>query len=117
MSCVKLRANIIAAVAFEYSEKGCRQPVSSASHVAPLVKKGRVSSRTRAKEASAAVVSKSGSTSAPCGPALKMMIRVLPARDHEKVVVCALGVGASVLYFLRASRPVGTIGKFVCTNS
>ena len=52
---------------------------------------------------------------APADP--KMMIRVLPARDHKKIFACALGVGASVLYLLRAARPVGTIGKTNSTNS
>ena len=52
---------------------------------------------------------------APVGP--KMMIRMLPARDHKKLIGCALGVGASVLYLRRAARPVGTVGKFIGTNS
>ena len=47
----------------------------------------------------------------------KMMIRMLPARDHKKLIGCALGVGASVLYLRRAARPVGTVGKFIGTNS
>ena len=52
---------------------------------------------------------------APVGP--KMMIRMLPARDHKKIIGCALGVGAPVLYLRRAARPVGTMGKSVGTNS
>ena len=52
---------------------------------------------------------------APVGP--KMMIRMLPARDHKKLVACALGVGASVLHLRRAARPLGTPQKFISTNS
>ena len=52
---------------------------------------------------------------APADP--KMMIRMLPARDHKKLVACALGVGASVLHLRRAARPVGTMEKFIGTNS
>ena len=52
---------------------------------------------------------------APVGP--KMMIRFLPARDHKKLVACALGVGASVPYLRRAARPVGTMEKIIGTNS
>ena len=52
---------------------------------------------------------------APADP--KMMIRFLPARDHKKLIGCALGVGAPVLYLRRAARPVGTMGKSVGTNS
>ena len=52
---------------------------------------------------------------APADP--KMMIRMLPAREHKKLVACALGVGASVLHLRRAARPVGPPQKFIGTSS